>query len=145
MSTRIGVTDRLWEVSDLVALREASERGLERGVITGFVVMPGYNNGVSSRFSIPNPCRKTWADLRGDGRQRHCEALDRGLTTTRSLLRWRMDWGLKRSVSKGSYNVSGFGWYWSVLALPTPRAKPLPCGTSGVSTGRMRSENPVAV
>ena len=25
-----GVTDRLWEVSDLVALLEASERGLER-------------------------------------------------------------------------------------------------------------------
>jgi hypothetical protein len=25
-----GVTDRLWEVSDLVALVEASERGLER-------------------------------------------------------------------------------------------------------------------
>jgi hypothetical protein len=25
-----GVTDRLWEVSDLVALMEASERGLER-------------------------------------------------------------------------------------------------------------------
>jgi hypothetical protein len=27
-----GVTDRLWEVSDLVALLEASERGLERAV-----------------------------------------------------------------------------------------------------------------
>lgn len=30
-------------------------------------------NAVGPRFSIPNPCQKTWADLRGDGRERYCE------------------------------------------------------------------------
>src|SRR5579862_122296 len=31
-------------------------------------------NAVSSQFAIVNPCRKTWADLRGEGRQRYCDA-----------------------------------------------------------------------
>jgi hypothetical protein len=31
-----GVTDRLWEVSDLVALLEADERGLERAATRAF-------------------------------------------------------------------------------------------------------------
>lgn len=28
---------------------------------------------MSSRFAIVNPCPKRWADLQGDGRQRHCD------------------------------------------------------------------------
>jgi hypothetical protein len=28
---------------------------------------------VTSRFAIVNPCPRRWADLRGDGRQRHCD------------------------------------------------------------------------
>jgi len=30
-------------------------------------------SAVSSRFRILNPCSKKWTDLRGDGRQRHCD------------------------------------------------------------------------
>ena len=29
---------------------------------------------MSSRFTIANPCSKKWADLRGEGRVRHCDA-----------------------------------------------------------------------
>jgi hypothetical protein len=32
-----------------------------------------YNDAVSSRLAIPNPCQKRWTDLQGDGRQRYCD------------------------------------------------------------------------
>jgi len=51
----------------------------------------GYNDAVSSRLVIVNPCPKAWANLAGDGRERYCETCRRSVHAIQQYSREEWD------------------------------------------------------